>query len=269
MDPDKQLHKVLLAIQQKQAFHIQLEGIGKLIFNRVTPYLFLYRIPASGRDPVLNGLGRTEPTSFIAKNESFDFAYWVKAICNELADVFGSCLLVEIWSAEALQKNDISIHLAQKNSLGIAEDLQRNLQAEARDFPLSVELVKSNKFPKPKFASPIFSAKDQQSTAILVLGIAVKNNYIDRQTGQWLPILLRQYRETISKSLAKTFFEFVRIHTRAKVSDFRILHQTQLNPWSGRLIKNLPKRVKGLIFYFWSPHSMYTKHGCNSKRINS
>lgn len=44
-DKNKPLLRILNAINKRNAIHYQIPNVGKFIFNKIVPYIFIYRVP--------------------------------------------------------------------------------------------------------------------------------------------------------------------------------------------------------------------------------
>ncbi|WP_235891186.1 flavohemoglobin expression-modulating QEGLA motif protein [Sphingobacterium lumbrici] len=244
MQEDKTIQQIMQAIKEKEPFHQQIPNVGKLVFNKIVPYLFIYRIPIMGKDRMLTELAKSETASVIYKTD-FTREDWIGMIAEALAKEFGSCLVIEVWNAPQDQVEDISIQLSQKNALQLAEYFAKNIVLEAPD--ITVALEKLSKVPKPEGYSDLFTLKKLQEKQIMSLGISVKQRYIDRQ-GHTLPILLRHFRETLGKSLSRLFFEFLRIHTTVKATEFKLQTHEELSKFVLEIDKKLAQESQRFDF---------------------
>ncbi len=227
-DKNKPLLRILNAINKRNAIHYQIPNVGKFIFNKIVPYIFIYRVPsAEKRDKMLVDLAKTENASIVCRSKEFDLEEWIKPISHRLAEEFGACLLVEAWTAEPGQKEDIMVHVGQKDMLPLAEYFQKNIKKEARE--INISLAKDLNIPQPLDVPALFSKKELQNRQILYMGLSIKQNYIEDED-QVLPILMRLYRETLAKSLSRLFFEFLRVYTHLNATAQRLNFHQELTP---------------------------------------
>lgn len=224
---DKILPQLLRAIKNRTPIHKQIPNKGKIIFNKIVPYLFIYRVPESGKDRVLSELTKSELASviFLPNGGDDQIIRWIPKLTSALADEFGTCLLIEVWNAPIDQDTDIAIHLSQKNALVLAEYLKKNIETEAPE--LLVELKKETKLPRPSRLPLLVNTDDTKSNIVLSLGISVRKTYEDTN-GIHLPLLARVFRESLAKGLSRLFFEFVRLYTTAKATEFKMKGQEKL-----------------------------------------
>jgi len=224
---DKILPQLLRAIKNRTPIHKQIPNKGKIIFNKIVPYLFIYRVPDSGKDRMLSELTKSELASviFLPHNDDDQVSLWIPKLATALANEFGTCLLIEVWNAPIDQDTDIAIHLSQKNALVLAEYLKKNIETEAPE--ISVELKKETKLPRPPRLPLLVNTDDTKSNIVLSLGISVRKTYEDID-GVHLPLLARVFRESLAKGLSRSFFEFVRLYTTAKATEFKMKGQEKL-----------------------------------------
>ncbi|GHE33689.1 flavohemoglobin expression-modulating QEGLA motif protein [Sphingobacterium griseoflavum] len=226
---DKILPQVLQAIKDNRPIHKQIPNTGKIIFNKIVPYIFIYRTPLDGKDRLLAELAKSELASiiFIPEKAADEIGSWIRKISRALADEFGTCLLVEVWNAiEEEQTSDVAVHLAQKNGLELAEYLTKNIRTESQE--LLVDLKKGTKLPSPPHLPALADVQDAKDNLVLSLGLSIRKRYEDTD-GKHLPILLRNMREALAKSLSRLFFEFVRLHTNVRAAHFRMKVHERLN----------------------------------------
>ncbi|TYR32147.1 DUF1704 domain-containing protein [Sphingobacterium phlebotomi] len=224
---DKILPQLLRAIKNRTPIHKQIPNKGKIVFNKIVPYLFIYRVPDSGKDRMLSELTKSELASVILLPNGDDdqVSQWIPKLASALADEFGTCLLIEVWNAPEDQNTDIAVHLSQKNALVLAEYLKKNIETEAPE--LLVELKKETKLPRPPRLPLLVNTADTKSNIVLSLGISVRKIYEDSD-GVHLPLLARVFRESLAKGLSRLFFEFVRLYTTAKATEFKMKGQEKL-----------------------------------------
>lgn len=225
---DKILPQLLRAIKNKTPIHKQIPNKGKIIFNKIVPYLFIYRIPDSGKDRMLSELTKSELASviFLPTGDDDQVSLWIPKLAAALANEFGTCLLIEVWNAPADQETDIAVHLSQKNALVLAEYLKKNIETEAPE--LLIELKKETKLPRPPRLPLLVNTDDTKSNIVLSLGISVRKTYEDSD-GVHLPLLARGFRESLAKGLSRLFFEFVRLYTTTQAAQFKMKGQEKLH----------------------------------------
>lgn len=244
-DNVRQLAGILKKIKNKEVFHVQIPPKNKMVFNQVVPYLFLYRQFFSP-DPMLAELVKSEPAYFRVKDPDMDVSSWIAPILNQLVEEFGACLIIEAWTAAPGQEEDIQIHIARKNVQSVAQYLVKQLETE--ESILKVEIVTDSKTNATQSLSPASIQLDKLNSNILYMGLEIKPKYLLGANQQILPIDLRHFREAISRSLSKTFFEFIRIHTLSKPTSFKISHPKKMLPLAWEIDQKLVRESQRFDF---------------------
>ena len=215
----KTVRHILQSIKERKSFHEQIPRAGKIVFHKVVPYFFLYRISDKGKDRMLTDLAKSQLASVIVRYHSDEIDHWIELLALAIEKEFGSCLIIEAWISEEDQEEDISVQLNRKAALPLAEYMQKNLETEAPD--LAIGIRKQRHVPYAPQYNPIFTRKILLESNIYLLGIAVKNRYISPEDKP-LPILQRHYRESMAKSLSRLFFEYIRLYTQLNPGKFKI-----------------------------------------------
>lgn len=245
-EKNKPLLRILNAINKRNPIHYQIPNVGKFIFNKIVPYIFIYRIPASGKkDKMIADLAKTENASIVCKADSFPLEEWIMPIAEHLAQEFGACLLIEVWVAEKPQKHDVMLHIGQKDILPLAQYLERNIRMEALE--LSVTIEKDMHIPKPDQMPALFGKKYLQNKQILLMGISINDRYHDHEENI-LPLLMRTFRETLAKSLSRLFFEFLRVYTHLNATAQKLNFQQELTPLMNEIDQALAQESKKFDF---------------------
>ncbi|RKO71811.1 DUF1704 domain-containing protein [Sphingobacterium puteale] len=244
-DNAKQLAGILKKIKNKEVFHTQIPPKNKMVFNQVVPYLFLYRQFFSP-DPMLAELVKSEPAYFRVKDPEMNVSDWIAPILNQFVEEFGACLIIEAWTASPGQEEDIQIHIARKNVQSIAQYLGKQLETE--ESIAKVEIVTDTKTNATQSLSPASIQLDKLNSNILYMGLEIKPKYLLGANQQILPIDLRHFREAISRSLSKTFFEFIRIHTLSKPTSFKISHPKKMLPLAWEIDQKLARESQRFDF---------------------
>lgn len=102
---------VVKRLEMGQPIRRRLPSNGHLHIDRQLPFLLIYRRPAKGADPAMEQLLRGESSYLIVDGHrrfNSGVVALVEAIATSLAESFGGFLLIEIWSAQAPQFDEIS-----------------------------------------------------------------------------------------------------------------------------------------------------------------
>lgn len=238
MNQIKAIKKALTAIKHREPAHIQFARTSKLVINRLTPLVMVYRIPRRGKDQLLSALVQSEACFLIGREEDVDFQRVLAPLVRRLIDEYGACLLIEVWQDRALE-SEVSVHISRKIALATADKLIKSLQDDDAKLSLTITLKKEMRRSGPPGSTVLFEPLAEDLQRLTYVGLAIKPTYIDQQSGSIYPLVLRNYRDLFVKSLHKAFMEFVRLQTTAKVSQFRLLGTTELQPLVWEIDRNL------------------------------
>lgn len=215
----KTVRHILQAIKERKSFHEQIPKAGKIVFNKIVPYFFLYRISDKGKDKMLSDLAKSQLASVIVQYNTEEIDLWIRRLALAIQKEFGACLIIEVWPVDSGQENDIEIQISQKAILSLAEYMDKNMKIEAPD--LLTGISKRKEVASNPLYNRLFDLKDLQEHNIYILGLSVKANYISPNK-EPLPILQRHYRESLAKSLSRLFFEYVRLYTDLNPAKFKL-----------------------------------------------
>lgn len=247
MDQSKAITKAVTSIRQKEPVHIQFSRDSKLVLKRIIPLILVYRIPTEGKDQMISTLAKSESCSLVGKASDLDFSAVIAPIIRQLIDEFGACQLIEIWQDQDMD-TDVAIHISQKSALPIAQKFVKDIKSEEQHMPLSMAIKKETKSPSPPNLAPIVNPLAEEYKQLLYIGIAIKPLYNDPNTGKIYPLILRNYLELFTKGLRKSFLEFIRLYTSLKVSQFRMLKTTELQPLILEIDQNLASESQKFDF---------------------
>lgn len=219
MTLDRKLQHIIQCIKNKESFHEQIPNVGKIVFNKLVPYFFLYRLTKSGKDKTLSDLAKSQLSYIIVEYDDPKIEQWIIEISKKLKEEFGSCLIIEVWTESISQAADIRLQICQKAALPLAEYFERNMEMEAND--LITEIVKQKEVPHSPQYSPLYTLKKLQDTNIYLFGLAIQDSY-HNEDGKVLPIQQRHVRESLAKTLSRLFFEYVRRYTSVNPASFKI-----------------------------------------------
>ncbi|MCA5004890.1 DUF1704 domain-containing protein [Sphingobacterium sp. WQ 366] len=144
--------------------------------------------------------------------------HFIHQIALIIKEEFGSCLIIEIWD-DNQSDSDVSIHIAQKVALPLAEYINKNLAIEAKE--LNVSITKGRKTPHNPNFNALFTLNELQDHNIYLIGLEVKNIYLINDS-EILPLIERHFRESLSKTLSRTFFEYIRLYTNINPAKFKL-----------------------------------------------
>jgi uncharacterized protein (TIGR02421 family) len=204
---------------------------GRLHIDRPLPFLVVGRCGPDGSDAVAE-LAETQ-ASFLVTPWAPDAtaSALVSAVAEELADRFGSFLLLELWT---------ELRTAQGGTLPAVDRPLFRVYEPARDGPdgpsatgqaLARAVTHIHAFGHPPevevvdapVPAPLLTGDEVRRVGGLVLGLEIPAAILDPRTGEAYPLLLRELRRDLSRAIQRAAYEFAEVQTSYHVEDVRAL----------------------------------------------
>jgi uncharacterized protein (TIGR02421 family) len=224
-----------------------LPDAGGLYIERPQPFFCLYRHPLGQADQGTNQLLSTQASYLNVPGGEADptvVSGLIEAVLETFSRMFGGAILVEIWSAAAIDPDPQTglqparFRLFAPGSgvpLSTLEELDRALLAsELPGSPVETEIVYGKKIGPPGMAAAISEKKARQIGAT-VLGIEVPPIYRTSDGEELLPLVLADIRRVLGRSMKRAFYVFA--HAQAH---YRPAHYHELGP---HLLNDVARQV--------------------------
>jgi uncharacterized protein (TIGR02421 family) len=203
--------------------HERLPG-GWLQIDRPLPFLVVARVGSEKDDPLAE-LAETQ-ASYLTVPTAGDSqtSAVVSAVAEQLADRFGSFLIVYLWQAP-----ENGAGLTTRPMFSVCE--QFDDQPSATGQALAKALAEVEAFgvsPEVEVVpwlerTPLLSHDESRRLGALLLGLEIPGTIVDPQTRQAYPLLLRNLRSDLSRAIQRAAFEFADVQTTHQVEDYRAL----------------------------------------------
>lgn len=95
-------------------------------------------------------------------------------------------------------------------------------------LPVTAVILKGKQRHPPDMP-PLLEADELKELEALLIGVEVSSFYINPETGDSFPLMLRRLVDGFSKALRKTFYEFIRIQTKLPVRHYQMLGQRMVS----------------------------------------
>ena len=197
---------------------------GWLHIDRPLPFLVVARVGPAEGDP-LGEVAEPQASHLMvpAIGDSVTSTV-ISAVAEQLADRFGSFLIVDLWTAdeEAAETSapptfrvfeECDDHPSAA-SLALAKALE---EVEAFGVSPEVEVIRW------LGRAPLLSNDEIRRLGALLLGLEIPRTILDPQTGQAYPLLLRDLRRDLSRAIQRAAYEFADVQTTYHVEDYRAL----------------------------------------------
>lgn len=242
---EKEIDTIVHKIHDKEPFHIQIPVKNKLVFSKVVPYIFVYR--SQGKvSTILSDIAKSAYAYLIVKDPSLDVTDLVTAVAQKLVEEFGACLVVEAWTAAENQVEDLQICISRKQVLQVAQYLGKQLHNE--ENTLLVDIVSKSKLAVPEGKKALFDVQDKRNAGIFFIGLQLRENWWMDEHRKIIPTAMRHLRDGLSRSLSKTFFEFIRIHTSFQPTSFKVHRKKELAPLVWQIDQQLANESRRFDF---------------------
>ncbi len=204
----------------------KLPGNGWLNIDRQLPFLIVYRWPQKEKDEGTQKLVRGEASYLIAsgaKSQHSWLSRLIRTIVETQVQLFGSSLIIEIWSTRITQINPINPTLSRPEfriitsparpptqTIEALEDALRRIKVNRMNSIVDIIYDKDR---KPPQLSPLISSLEARKLNCYVVGLQTGSMYRDQTTGDVFPLALRRLHLGLSSALKKAAFVFARKQT--------------------------------------------------------
>jgi uncharacterized protein (TIGR02421 family) len=201
----------------------QLPG-GWLHIDRPLPFLVVARVASAEGDPLAE-LAETQ-ASYLTVPAAGDplTSAVVSAMAEQLADRFGSFLIVDLWTT-----SENGAGFATRPTFRVCEPFED--QASATGQALAKALADVEAFgvsPEVEVVpwldrTPLLTHDEVRRLGALLLGLEIPGTIVDPRTGHAYPLLLRDLRRDLSRAIQRAAYEFADVQTTHHVEDYRAL----------------------------------------------
>ncbi len=223
-------------VRENRPVRQTLPADGLLNVDRQLPFLFVYRPPAGESNTLFSTILTGGSSYLLAPSGKRSHAWTTRlitAIAKELSAVFGSVLLIELWPSAKAEPNSKSpamvkpgfrLHYGKaERSSATVERLASSLERIAiMKQRANVDRVVGPSITRPGMPRLLTPAVRDEVNAT-VLGVEVAPIYIDRETGDILPLVARTLARLAARSLQRAAFEFARAETNDRSMHFHAL----------------------------------------------
>ncbi|MGI8891949.1 MAG: flavohemoglobin expression-modulating QEGLA motif protein [Bacteroidia bacterium] len=203
---------------------------GILHIDRPLPFLYVYRYTEDGYQQLSAKLAETEASYLlIPENLTDEIKPLVVKIVKLLAEKFNAFLLMEIWVApqfdEELGRTDyprFTIYGPQESLPATLTTLKEALmKINISNYPVEVE-VSSTHERHPDNMHAFLTDEERQELNCLNIGLEIFPFFINPETDKIYPVLFRLFRSKLSIVFKKTVFDFVRLQTPFKYTNYHM-----------------------------------------------
>ncbi len=234
---DALIEAVCKRLANNQRVRRSLPDGGRLHVDRQLPFLCVYRRPHDRKDVGTDQLVKTSASYLIAPADPRHDAQ-VRALLHrvsaELSGVFGSFLIVELWSApDGGRANDpavptvrptFTVHAPEDGGMDRTVDVLRSRLVSIKVLKQGVLAnVELDGDCQPPGLGPLLSPEAAAAAHCAIIGLAVPPVYRRPESDQQYPPVMRSLRRSLGLALRQAFFEFTCSHTTRSPEHYHTL----------------------------------------------
>jgi uncharacterized protein (TIGR02421 family) len=232
---DSMIAAIIKRLEAGKPVRRRLPSNGYLHLDRQVPFLLVYRRPHESADPITEQLLRGEASYLIVDGRRRfhkSVVALVSAIADSLAGSYGAFLIIEIWSGDESDFEEISPSfrpaftvLAESGSALAAttQTLKKALgRIRAQRAAAHVELTESRRPWAPRLQR-LVPAPLAKQLGCYSLGIAIRPVYQDQEGKQEFPLIQRALHRGLGRAIRRTVFTFTRDQTTQRPPHFHAL----------------------------------------------
>jgi uncharacterized protein (TIGR02421 family) len=224
-------------LAQGQRVRRTLPGHGRIHIDRTLPFLVVYRRPPHHIDPGTERLVKGEASYLIAsgtRSLHAGLSDLVRGVVGTLAAECESFLIIEIWSAPKLARNENLAEISVKPGFRIvtAPSFSPSKTVDALEIALKrIKILKHSshveviyeKHTHPPGLPSLVSVNEARLMNCFVLGLEIQPIFHRAEPEDILPLVLRTLHRRLSVALKRAAFEFARQRTPRRPSNYQAL----------------------------------------------
>lgn len=201
---------------------------GFLFLEHDVPSLLVYREVEN--DHATQRLVRGGASFLIVGKKNFKFyEAFIDDLSEKMSQKFGSFIVLEIYSGDASSKNFVVRGPSHK--LPVSLDVLKNSLLKIKSREYGVELgveIEQTKERQSLSAKPLFSIEHIKEKGGTLIGLEVPPVYRSSD-GTLYPVYFRNFRDQFLKAVQKAIFEFVRVQTTSKLTNYNALGKREIH----------------------------------------
>lgn len=239
---DQFINQVVSRLDDNKRVRRNLPRWGRIHIDRQLPFLCVYRRPVRRQDEGTERLIMGQPAYLTAsgqKSLASGLSQLVKNTVQTMTNAFGSCLVIEVWSALDDELDDESQDITTESIFPQPEfdifvpkyaDITATLEVLEKRLSTirihrtkaKVNLISPHKPTPPRFPAllPDAVAKELGCT---IIGIAVRPIYRHLETDEILPLIHQAIIREFNQAIQQAFFTFARTQTKYQPPHYQML----------------------------------------------
>lgn len=257
------IEEVCIKLRANKKVHMKFAGNGILHIDRQLPFLTIYRLSKNSADRDTEKLIKGEASYFIIPSTLpiSQIALMTKSIVNELQNIFGAFLLLEIWTDTTLDKkyevNDpitpiIEIHADTNGELISTCDRLRDALLKIKIHKKQAQLnINYYRKTRPSRKGPLLSKKALLDLNCYSIGVGLKPVYFNSETNELYPLVFRKYHAEFSHGLKHAFYEFSKSISKHRPRHYHALGARAITELTYKIDRQLAHLSSVVDFLLW------------------
>ncbi len=220
---ERLLKQVERAVLNGSYLNRNLDRGGKIVIDKMTPVLTVYRFSGDKPDKYFENLVKTQ-TAFLIAHEDQDLGPLLHIICEAQSERFNSFLIMELWEGKS---EDFHIYGPTSKVQNTINTLKEGLMplTEGKYGITITDTFTRN----PPAYDPLLSIDETHKLGVLVIGLEIPLVYGDAETTEVYHLKYRRFQSAFSEALKKTAFNFSRLQTNAGFDHYWRLGKSQID----------------------------------------
>ncbi len=225
---DKKTKEALTeALKTGNVLNLSLGGKSRIRIERRLPFLLIYREEKQDHFKVPD-LVRME-SSYLITESSTDFnsdiALLAKELSKELAEEYGSVMVLEVWIGKPDSKS-FKLKTAKDKAPNTVKAFQDGLQAFCRTHPELTVQVEENIIRHPDHLADFLTLKQCQEAGIYLMGLEIPPFFQSHANKEFYYLVFKEFKLAFSNILRKAVYEFIRVQTSFDIQNYQRLGST-------------------------------------------
>ncbi len=234
------LDSITSSLRECRKVNRKLGTKGHLYIERQLPYLCVYRKIETDKDWGTNQLVTGEASYLTvsgSKQDLEDATVLVESIAKELTRLFGTFLVIEIWSGGEIEHtNDQPVGKPgfrafipkHQPPVQYLHTLAKHLSLVSIRGQYSRVAMKASRSVSPPDMKPVLSPRVVKQLGAHALGMEISPIYRDAKTGEHFPAVLSELQAAFTTVLERTFFTFLKHETTICPPNYLALGQRSM-----------------------------------------
>jgi uncharacterized protein (TIGR02421 family) len=232
---EKRIEAIIDRLRDDKQVRRPLPVWGRVHIDRPLPFLCIYRRPVNRSVPGTDRLISSQASYINAPGDrSFhpQLARLLERLVSHMTERFGAFMILEVWTGP--KEEILDGEPLPRAGFRVVYPPGSELPSTIKVFQEGLMAVKTKK-QKPEVSAsvnrkiappgmlPLLPAAKLQDRRCYILGLEIKPTYINKETNEIYPLLLRAIRRQLSSVLQRTFYHFTRKHTIHRPSHYHAL----------------------------------------------